>query len=118
MAVDEAQNERVRRILGDEGIAEKRMFSGICFLLRGNMLCAVNQQRVMFRVGKEQHDAALQQAGASPLKMRGKTLRGFVWVGRGALVEPRALKRWIAMARRYVETLPEKTVKPGRAPVL
>ena len=117
MAVDEAQNERVRKLLGDRSeVIEKRMFSGTCFLLNGNMLCAVNRERMMFRVGKDQNEVALKR-GATAVEMRGRKLGGFVWVKRTQLGEARELKKWVEMARRYVEEMPKKAVKRGRAPV-
>jgi TfoX/Sxy family transcriptional regulator of competence genes len=116
VAVDEALNERVREILGDADVTEKRMFSGTCFLLNGNMLCAVNRERMMFRVGKDQNDKALER-GATPVEMRGRKLGGFVWVKRELVSETRELKKWLEMARGYVEEMPKKAVKRGRAPV-
>ena len=117
MAVDEQQNERVRRLLGDRDVVEKRMFSGTCFLLSGNMLCAVNRDRMMFRVGKDQNDKAIER-GATPVEMRGRKLGGFVWVQRELVSETKELKRWLEMAKRYVGELPKKKVKRGRAPVV
>ena len=117
MAVDEAMNERVRKILGDRAdVTEKKMFSGTCFMLNGNMLCAVNRERMMFRVGKDQNEKALER-GASPVEMRGKKLGGFVWVKREKLAQARELKKWLEMARRYVEEMPAKKINRGRAPV-
>src|ERR1700741_5078044 len=107
MAVDEALNERVRKILGDRAdVTEKRMFSGTCFLLNGNMLCAVNRERMMFRVGKDQNDKAIER-GATPVEMRGRKLGGFVWVQRELLGDAQSLKKWIEMARTYVEEMPK-----------
>ena len=117
MAVDEAMNERVRKILGDRGISQKRMFSGTCFFVNGNMLCAVNRDRMMFRVGKDQNDKAIER-GATPVEMRGRKLGGFVGVQRELVSETKELKRWLEMAKRYVGELPKKKVKRGRAPVV
>jgi len=118
MAVDEAMNERVRKVLGDKGATDKRMFSGTCFFLNGNMLCAVNQKRMFFRVGKDQDADALATGEAYPMVMRGRKLGGFVWVDREHLKDARSLKRWLAMAQKYVGTLPKKAMKRGRAPVV
>jgi TfoX/Sxy family transcriptional regulator of competence genes len=117
MPVNEEMNERVRRILGDgDDVTEKRMFGGTCFLVDGNMLCAVDRDRMFFRVGKDEDAAALKRPGAYPVEMRGRALKGFVWVDRPHL-DARSLKRWLELARRYVSTLPKKPVKRGRAPV-
>ena len=53
MAYDEGLAEILRGDLADlPGIAEKKMFGGMAFMLNGNMLCGVHQAGGMFRVGK------------------------------------------------------------------
>lgn len=82
------------------------MFGGVCFLLRGNMLCGTAASRFMFRVGKAQDAEALARPGARPMDFTGRRMAGFVWVEPDC--DARALKRWIAMAERYVRALPAK----------
>lgn len=83
------------------------MFGGVCFLLRGNMLCGTGKTDFMFRVGKEQDAEALSRPGARPMDVTGKVMKGFVWVDPDAC-NGRALKRWIALVENYVGTLPAK----------
>jgi hypothetical protein len=102
--------DRVRRLLaGKRGVSEKRMFGGVCFLLRGNMLCGTARSAFMFRVGKAQDAAALARPGARQMDFTGRKLAGFVFVDPAC--DARALKRWIAMAERYVGTLPAKPTR-------
>jgi len=99
---------RLRKALsGRRRLAEKRMFGGVCFLLKGNMLCGVGDGRFMFRVGKDQDAAALERPGAAPMDFTGRPMKGFVWVD-PARCDARRLKGWIAMAERYVGALPAK----------
>ena len=103
----EALADRVRAVLkGKKGISEKRMFGGVCFLLRGNMLCGTARSRFMFRVGKAQDAAALARPGARPMDFTGRKLAGFVFVDPAC--DARALKAWVAMAAKYVGALPAK----------
>lgn len=81
------------------------MFGGVCFLLRGNMLCGTGKADFMFRVGKEQDAKALSRPGARPMDITGRVMQGFVWVDPDAC-DARALRRWIALAENYVEKLP------------
>ncbi|MEW6688259.1 MAG: TfoX/Sxy family protein [Pseudomonadota bacterium] len=102
---------RLRRALSGTGrIAEKRMFGGVCFLLRGNMLCGTGKEEFMFRVGRAQDAQALALPGARPMDITGKVMKGFVWVD-PAKCDARSLKRWVAMAERYVGALPPKRTK-------
>jgi TfoX/Sxy family transcriptional regulator of competence genes len=89
------------------GVEEKKMFGGYCWMLHGNMLCGVEVGRFMFRVGKDQEAEALTRPGATPMDITGRPMRGFVWV-RADDAEGRALRQWIDIAARFVESLPPK----------
>jgi TfoX/Sxy family transcriptional regulator of competence genes len=53
---------RIRDVLSrTEGLAEKRMFGGVAFLLNGNMCCGVHGDDVILRVDSESADAALRE---------------------------------------------------------
>jgi TfoX/Sxy family transcriptional regulator of competence genes len=95
------------------GVTEKRMFGGVCFLLRGNMLCGTGKEDFMFRVGKEQDARALARPGARPMDITGKVMKGFVWVD-PKRCDARALKGWIALAASYVGKLPAKKSKKSK----
>lgn len=106
--MNEALAARLRKALaGRRGVSEKRMFGGVCFLQRGNMLCGTGQEKFMFRVGKEQDAAALARPGAKPMDITGRVMKGFVWVDPAAC-DGRTLKHWIALAENYVGMLPAK----------
>ena len=108
---EDALAARVRRALSARRrISEKRMFGGVCFLLRGNMLCGTSKARLMVRVGKQQHAAALGRTAARPMTFTGKSLQGFIWVGAKGYAG-KGLKRWLALAERYVGKLPAKGKK-------
>jgi TfoX/Sxy family transcriptional regulator of competence genes len=99
---------RVRAALeGRRGIGEKRMFGGICFLLRDNMLCGTGTGMFMFRVGKDAHAAAVNRRGAKPMVLNGRTMEGFIWVDPAAC-DARALRSWLGLALDYVAALPPK----------
>jgi hypothetical protein len=109
--VNEALAERLRKALaGRKSIREKRMFGGVCFLLRGNMLCGTGKADFMFRVGKDQDAGALSRKGARPMDITGRAMKGFVWVD-PASCDARGLKRWIDLATAYVGGLPAKSSK-------
>ncbi|MGH8690769.1 MAG: TfoX/Sxy family protein [Burkholderiales bacterium] len=99
---------RVRKALGSKrNVTEKRMMGGVCFLLRQHMLCGTAKQGYLFRVGNEQDAEALARPGATTLAFTGPRKRGFVWVDPEGC-DARALKGWIALAERYVASLPPK----------
>jgi len=106
--MNDALAARLRKALSThKPITEKRMFGGVCFLVRGNMLCGTGKTDFMFRVGKDQDAEALSRRGARPMDITGTVMKGFVWVDPDSC-DSRALKRWIALAANYVGTLPTK----------
>ena len=100
--------QRVRTALaGKRAITEKRMMGGVCFLLRDHMLCGTARPGFLLRVGAAQQARALARRGASAMRFANRTSKGFVWVDPDAC-DARALRSWIALAEKYVKTLPAK----------
>jgi len=108
MAFDAECADRMRALLRRRaGIEEKKMFGGLCWMLRGNMLCGIEGRRYMFRVGKDLEAEALARPGAHPMDFTGKPMRGFVWVEAGPAIKA-GLRSWINLAVRFVGKLPPK----------
>jgi TfoX/Sxy family transcriptional regulator of competence genes len=108
VAYSEVDAVRMRKALQRlRGVSEKRMFGGICFLLRDHMLAGVGQPGFMFRVGKEQEEEALRRRGTSPMEFKGRRLHGLLWVD-ARRCSDRELRGWVTMARRFIATLPPK----------
>jgi TfoX/Sxy family transcriptional regulator of competence genes len=100
--------ERMRQALQNrQGIEERKMFGGYCWLLNGNMLCGVEVGRFMFRVGKTLEAQALARPGASPMDITGRPMRGLVWVTADH-ADGADLQDWIELAARFVGSLPPK----------
>jgi len=107
MAFDAELAERVRDVLGPRpGLAEKRMFSGLAFLLAGNMVCAVTSRGLLLRVGPEAYPTALLQDGVGPFEMRGRAMTGWVLVDPAVLAGSDALIDWLDQGIRYASSLP------------
>ena len=108
MAYDETLAERVRDILvAEDGLAERKMFGGLCFTLRGNMVCGIVGNTLMLRLNEELADAALDRPHVRPMDFTGRPMRTMVYVDPPGL-RGRALGRWVAQARNFAQTLPPK----------
>ena len=102
---------RLRAVLRQRaGLTEKPMFGGVCFLLRGNMLCGAGKSGFMFRVDPASDDRAAGMPGAEPMVQGGRRMRGFFWVDPQACDEA-SLRRWLSLADSYVAEMPAKTKK-------
>jgi len=109
MAFDEAVAGRIREALaGAPDVAEKKMFGGIAFMLRGNMCCGVIGDRLMLRVGPAGYEAALSRPHARAMDFTGKPMKGLVYVEPAGFASPRDLKTWIERAMEFTLSLPAK----------
>lgn len=102
-------------VAGVETVREVRMFGGIGFMSKGNMIAAVSKRGLLLRVGKERQYDALAQPGARPMQMRGRVIEGYVYVDPPALTDG-AVQTWLQLALAFVQTLPPKASgsKPAR----
>lgn len=109
MAYDEGLAEILRGDLaGEDGITERKMFGGMAFMLNGNMLCGVHKGGGMFRVGKDNHAAALRIEGVREMTFTGRPMGGMVDVGDAALADDTRRAQLMALAREFVDALPPK----------
>jgi TfoX/Sxy family transcriptional regulator of competence genes len=109
MAYDEALAVRVRRALrGRRGLAEKKMFGGVAFLLDGNMCCAITGAELIVRVGAQAVEAALREPHTSVLDMSGRPMKGWVVVNASGLAGDDSLARWVRCGAAYAAGLPPK----------
>jgi TfoX/Sxy family transcriptional regulator of competence genes len=96
----------------------KRMFGGLCFMVRGNMLLGTFRDSMMVRVSKDNHDSICRQPGATAMEMRGKVMVGYILVSADALNDDKTMKKWVDLALAHNQTLPEKSLKkPAEKPV-
>jgi TfoX/Sxy family transcriptional regulator of competence genes len=108
MAGDEELVASVRAALKGAGaIREVKMFGGIGFMLNGNMVAAASRRGLLLRVGKDRQAEALAQSGARPMVMRGRTMKGYVYVDPPALSK-QSVQHGLRMAVAFVQTLPPK----------
>ena len=108
MAYDEALAERIRRLLAKQpGVTERKMFGGICFMVRGNMACGVVKDELMVRVGADQHNRLVAEAGARLMDFTGRSMKGFLFVNAKALTG-RRLSTWVKRGVKYAESLSAK----------
>jgi len=109
MAYDEGLATRVRDFLGDRpGLAEKKMFGGLAFLLHGNMACGVHGDELIVRVAADAADVALAEPGTRPFDLTGRPMKGWILVDADGHAEDGDLRRWVDRGVAYAHTLPPK----------
>lgn len=109
MAYDEALAARVRaRLAGTRGLAERRMFGGLCFLVNGHMCAGVVGSTLMLRVGPQRYAEALARPHAREMDFTGRPLTGMIYVDPPGIAGAAALGRWLELALKFVQSEPAK----------
>jgi hypothetical protein len=109
MAFKEEPAERIHQGLARrKGIEEKKMFSGIGFLLNGNLLLGVRKDSLLVRLGPEEGAEALKEAHVSEFNITGRSMRGWVLVAPEGVENDDQLSGWLQRAVKFVGKLPAK----------
>ena len=109
MAYDESLADRVRSVLKRRrGIAEKKMFGGLAFLLNGHMCCGVIGDDLVLRLGKEGAAKALERRHTREMDFTGRSLKTMVYVEPAGYQRAADLRRWITQAADNAKSLPPK----------
>lgn len=110
MAYDEDLAVRVRDLVGGgPGVAEKKMFGGLAFLVGGNMAVGVSGQGgLLVRVDPDQSDELVASTGAELMEMRGRSMRGWLRVAAADVASDAELAEWVERGKAYARSLPAK----------
>ncbi|MEM6634757.1 MAG: TfoX/Sxy family protein [Pseudomonadota bacterium] len=109
MAFDPDLADQMRADLGlRDGLSERRMFGGLCFLLYGNMVCGIHPGGAMYRVGKGAEAEALSLPSVQPLSFTGRRMGGMVEVEGDAMEEDGIRASLITMSLAHAASLPPK----------
>ena len=109
MAYDEELADRVRaEVAGEKDLGEQRMFGGLAFLVGGHMAVAVSGQGGLMLRWDPDETEALLGAGAEPMVMRGKEMRGWLRVDEATVSDDESLATWVAHGTAYAPSLPPK----------
>ena len=109
MAYDEGLAGRIRAALAAQpDLAERKMFGGLAFLLRGNMCCGVIRETLMVRIGPQQYADALGRPHTRELDFTGRPMTGMVVVEPPGFAADTDLADWVGRGVRFASSLPPK----------
>jgi hypothetical protein len=116
MAYDEVLATRIRDLIGpDPELAEKKMFGGLAFLIRGHMaISASGQGGVLVHVDPERSDDIVSATKATIAVMRGREMPGWLRVSPGDLASDDDLSEWVELGIEHARSLPPK--QPAKKP--
>ncbi len=109
MAYDEDLANRLRELLADETVTERKMFGGLAFLLGGHMsVSASGRGGLLARIDPGDTETVLQRPHVARMEMGGRQMDGWVTVAPEGLKTKRELAAWVKRSVTYVKTLPPK----------
>jgi hypothetical protein len=109
MPYNERIEARINKAVSGWGkTTSKKMFGGVCHLLRGNMFCGVYRDFLILRLGEEGAGEALRREHVRPFDITGRPMKGWVMVGLDGFRTEESLRRWLDTARDFAMTLPSK----------
>ena len=109
MAFDEELAGRVRkRLAGQKGLTEKKMFGGLAFLLNGNMCCGVHRRELIVRLDPAQTGTALAEPHSRIFDLSGRPMKGWILIEPAGLADEPALAKWLRLGTKYAASMPKK----------
>ncbi|MGC1402719.1 MAG: TfoX/Sxy family protein [Thermodesulfobacteriota bacterium] len=108
MAYNEELASRLEVLVADwPHVDGKKMFGGICHLMKWNMFCGVYKDSLILRLGPKAAEAVLKKPFVRPFDITGRPMQGWVMVDESGLKGDK-LSKWLAQAWAFVQTLPPK----------
>ena len=94
---------------GTKDLEPKKMFGGVCCLLRGNMAFGVYKNNLIVRLGSDEDVLALIKTNkALPFDITGRRMKGWAMVPKRLLSTAADYKHWVNQGLNFARTLPPK----------
>jgi len=97
-----------------QNMEKKKMFGGVCYLLKGNMAFGIYKDSLIVRVDKDLAEKSLQGRNVKPFDITGRPMAGWVMVQEAGWKSAVGLLKWLEAGKRFALSLPEKKGK-GKA---
>jgi len=110
MAYDVELADRIRAVVQAEpGLAERRMFGGLAFLIHGNMaVSASGQGGLLLRVDPAQAESLIGEPHVRRFEMRGREMDGWLRVDAEVVEGDDDLRGWVRHGVTYARSLRPK----------
>jgi TfoX/Sxy family transcriptional regulator of competence genes len=110
VAYDEDLADRIRElVIGQQHVAEKKMFGGLAFLIGGNMaISASGQGGILVRVDPQDSDKLVSTSKAQIAIMGGRPMDGWLRVASEHVMTKSQLAKWVKIGTDYARSLPPK----------
>jgi TfoX/Sxy family transcriptional regulator of competence genes len=97
---------------------KKKMFGGVCYLVKGNMAFGIWKDFLIVRIDKQQGEQSLKDKNVKPFDITGRPMSGWIMVKEAGWKSRAALAKWIEAGNRFALSLPEKKTKAKKTKTL
>jgi len=106
MAYNEELAVRLRQHLASfgEGITEKKMFGGLCFLYQGKMSVGIVKDDLCVRLVSERESGELAKPYVRPMDFTKKPMKEFIYVSSEGYQSEPDLAHWVNLGIEHAES--------------
>jgi hypothetical protein len=105
MAFNESTVQKIREYFQQNNVDfyEKKMFSGVCFMVDDKMCCgshidkATDEDFLLCRIGEEAYTNALKTDNVIPMEFTGKPMKGYIFVTENGHKTAKDLSYWLRL---------------------
>lgn len=90
------------------GMEKKKMFGGVCYLLKGNMCFGIYKEFLIVRLGREGAEERMKEEHVRPFDITGRPMTGWVMVASGGWEGEGSLNRWLGAGKKFALGLPAR----------
>lgn len=109
MPYSEKLAERITALLkAKRGLVIKKMFGGVCYMLKDRMIAGIVENKLMIRCRKEDYDTLLNKPHASVMTFTGKPMKGFIYVEPAGIKTDKQLQKWLDVGIDFLKLVKEK----------
>jgi len=102
MAYNQILADRIREQLQHlDGIEEKEMMGGLCFMLNDKMCVGIIKDEMMCRLDPVLYEEALEKTGCHEMKFTGRPMKGWVLIDDSGMKTVADLNYWIGLSVEY-----------------
>jgi len=92
-------------------VDKKKMFGGVCYLLRGNMCFGIWRDSLIVRMDKDLAAKSLTGRNVKPFDITGRPMAGWIMVEAAGWKSAAGLAKWLGIGKKFALSLPEKNGK-------
>lgn len=104
MAYSEDLSMRMAEVFASRiDFEEKKMFGGICFMVKDKMCAGVIKDELMARIHPDKEEEVLQKKGCREMDFTGRKMKGYIMVSPEGIKTKKQLEYFIDLALAFNE---------------